>query len=415
MHIRGVSSRLYGFDLLGAALGALLIIPVIPAFGAEGMVMLAASLALLAGLFLCSSADKGTQFFLVAGLVLFGILIPEASDISPIRIHETKRQFNASVEQSKIFATRWSPISRVDMAVTAADLDGFYDIWIDGGTNESAIFKWDGNEETLKPQDWHSSALIHSVKQDQDSNVMIIGPSGGKEVLFALSYGAKHVDAVEMDPSIVKFVQEPEIAEYMGGLYQKDKVSLTNDEGRSFLRRQPANHYDIIQFVNNYTPVAIGSGALNLSETFLITKESFYDYWDHLTDEGVLALHRGATLRVALTAIEALKELGVQNPENHIMITAGEVPYFEGFLLKKTPWTKEEERRIHSYMKTRARVGKKTFLWTPFHRTRDNLYSKILSQPTEELPKYYKSLGLNLSPTTDDKPFIEHFFTSGRG
>ena len=318
------SARLYGVDLLGAACGSLLLIPVINLVGGEGVVFAGALFAALAGLCLSQPGQKITKLLLAITVLAGAFVIPQADDLLPLRYHQNKRRFNAAVDNSAVEATKWSALSKVDIAYHRP---GVYDIWIDGGTNESAIFAWNGNTEKLKPLKWSSIGVSYFLKQGEIDNAMIIGPSGGKEVLFALSYGAKHIDAVELDPSIVHFVSSSPYKEFMGGLYQHERVSLYNDEGRAFLRRQPSNTYDTIQFVNNYTPVAIAAGALNLSETFLITKEAFLDFYDRLKPGGVLALHRGATLRVALTAIEALRELGIENPESHIIITAGEVPF----------------------------------------------------------------------------------------
>ena len=410
------ASRLYGVDLLGAAFGSLLLIPVIPVLGGEGTVILAAILAAVSGVCFCWGDNSGLGKAkllvpLMLTILVLGIILPKADTVIPLKYHQNKRRYNKAIAKNKILETRWSPLSKVDIA---KHKPGIYDIWIDGGTNESAIIAWTGNMETLKPLEWSSIGLVHKLKQGTDQEVMIIGPSGGKEVLFALSHGANHVDAVELDPSIVALVNTSPYKEFMGELYQNKKVTLVNDEGRAYLRRQVPERYDIIQFVNNYTPVAIAAGALNLSETFLITKEAFHDFLNHLRPGGILALHRGATLRVALTAIEALRERGVENPEKHILITAGEVPFFEGFLLKKGEWTKEEEEAVHSYMKVRRRVGGKTFLWTPFDPGRKNLYSRLLSASPEEQRASYTNLGINLFPATDDQPFVEHYLQLGK-
>jgi len=405
------ASRLYGVDLVGAAMGSLLLIPIIPLVGGEGTVVCAAIIAALAGLCFSSRKQWKIRLLLITAIITLGFILPQADSLLPMRYHQNKRVYNRAVENNRIVSTRWSPLSKVDIATRSKDV---YDVWIDGGTNQSAIIAWSGNEQTLQPQTWSSIGLAHMLRQDISANVMIIGPAGGKEVLFSLSYGAAHIDAVELDPSIVHFVNSSPFKEFNGGLFQKDRVNLVNDEGRAFLRRQPLATYDIVQFVNNYTPVAIAAGALNLSETFLITVEAFHDYLDHLKPNGILALHRGATLRVALTAIEALRERGVKNPEQQIMITAGEVPFFEGFLLKNGAWTKSEERAIHKYMSVRPRVGLKTFLWTPFDPERDNLYSRVLSASAEEQKALYTRLGINLFPATDDRPFIEHYLQFGK-
>ena len=405
------ASRLYGIDLLGAAFGSFMLIPLITGFGGEGVAMWGALLLALGGVCLSGKGQVFVRGLLAIAIIGLAYVIPNADELLPLKYHQNKRRYNEAVTQDKILATRWSPLSKVDIA---RHRGGIYDIWIDGGTNESAIIAWDGKVEDLKPMKWSSIGASYWMKEGELDNVLVIGPSGGKEVMFALSYGAKHVDAVELDPSIVSLVNQSPFKEFMGGLYQHERVTLHNDEGRAFLRRQPSESYDVIQFVNNYTPVAIAAGALNLSETFLITKEAFIDFYDRLKPGGVLALHRGASVRVALTAIEALREIGVEDPASQIFITAGEVPFFEGFFLKKGKWAQEDEKHLHEYMKIRRRVGGKTYLWTPFHPERDNFYSKMLSSSAESQRAQYQSHGINLYPATDNQPFMEHFLQFGK-
>lgn len=405
------ASRLYGADLIGAALGSLALIPVIQQIGGEGTITISAGCCCLAGLLFATKKQK--VLALIASIIAVGLfaISPQFSSLMPLQFHQNKRRYNIATRLNQIFATHWSPISRVDLAYQKKDA---LDIWIDGGTNESLVMKWNGDENTLTPKDSHSVGVAYHLKQGTNPNVMIIGASGGKEVLFALSYGVKKIDAVEMDPGIVKILSQDKWSDYMGNLYKKDRVNFVNDEGRSFLRRQPSESYDVIQFVNNYTPVAITAGALNLTESFLITKESFKDYWEHLTPNGVLALHRGATLRVALTAMEALRELGIENPEDHILIVSGEVQYFEGFLLKKTPWTKQEVDRVYDYSNKLAHIHSSIFLWNPLDHQTQNIYSEVLRADQKSQKWYQKGLGVNLSVVSDDKPFIEHFLFFGK-
>lgn len=403
-------SRLYGVDLIGAAVGALLLIPIIPQIGGEGSVVAAALLAAAAGLAYCPRAYRGIRISIALTCLVLALTIPKASEVLPIKLHETKRRFNTAVAHDHVYDTRWSPISRVDIAYHNNDT---FDIWIDGGTNESAVIRWSGKDEELQPLRWSTIGTVYDLKAGSNPRAMVIGSSGGREVLFGLSHGASHIDAVEMDPSIVELVNEPKYSRFMGGLYQHPKVNLVNDEGRSFLRRQPLEHYDIIQSVNNYTPVAIGSGALNLSAAFLLTKESLNDYLDHLRPNGVIAFHRGATLRMAIMAMEVLASRGVENPADHIVITSGEVPFFEGFFLKQSPWTQEEVSKIASYLDGRSLQKGKKFLWNPLNPEKNSLYTRVLQTPANQLEQYYTSLGVKLFPPTDNHPFMEHFLSFG--
>ncbi len=412
------SGKLYGVDLIGAAVGSFLMLGLINFFGGEGLIIIAGVLALVASMLFSNPSQIKMNRVSLALIILLSGTSFFTSDLMPLKFYQSKRRFNEILKKGWLLDTKWSALSRVDIAKhkpNTGPLKGqrMLGVWIDGGTNASIILPWDGNLETLKPQTNESIGAVDFLKNDSAPNSLIIGPSGGKEVLFALSHGAKHIDAVEMDPSIVSFANSPRFADYMGHLYQNPKVNFVNDEGRAFMKRQPENNYDIIQFVNNYTPVAIASGAINLTETFLITKEAFKEYYRHLTPNGVLALHRGATLRVALTAIEALRELGISNPEQHLLITNGEYMAFQGFYLKKQPWTEEEADKLLSYLTPLLHYGRELVLWNPLH-PKDNLYKKVLESSPEKQKHYYNSFNVNLSPATDDQPFIEHLAKFGK-
>lgn len=411
------SGKLYGVDLIGAAVGSFLMLATINFFGGEGLVIISAVFALAASMLFSTREQINSNRISLALIAILSISSIYTSKIMPLEFFQSKRRFNEILEKGWLLGTRWSPLSRVDIAqhkpntgpLKSQEMLG---VWIDGGTNASVMLPWDGNLETLQPMNQHSIGAAYYLKKGSNPNALIIGPSGGKEVLYALSHGVNHVDAVEMDPSIVAFANTEKFASFMGHLYQNPKVNFVNDEGRAFMKRQPENNYDIIQFVNNYTPVAIASGAINLTETFLITKEAFKEYYNHLTENGVLALHRGATIRVALTAIEALREIGISEPEKHILITNGEYMAFQGFFLKKQPWTKEEADKLISYLKPLAHYGHDLVLWNPLEPNH-NLYKKILQSSAEEQKSFYNSLNVNLFPATDDKPFIEHLTKFG--
>jgi hypothetical protein len=409
------AAKLYGFDLLSAAAGALAAVPLMPLLGGESALIFCASLLAVAATI---SADSKVRLKWALG-ALAGTLVLTAvvPTYLPLVLHHKKRFFNKARKEGAILATRWSSVSRVDIAnksnpTKKAELRA---IWIDGGTNHSGMIKVTTPIDEMEPMTKSSVGIAYALKRGTNPNDIIIGSSGGHEVLYALTNGAGHVDAVELDPSIVKFVNDPEFASYMGNLYQNPRVTLHNDEGRAYLRRQPLQSYDVIQFVNNYTPVAIGSGALNLTESYLLTKEAVKDFYDHLKPNGILALHRGATLRVASTALAMLEEQGIANPEQSLLILSGEWEMFETFLLKKGVWTQEEINNVTKYMEGHPRPTKNLYLWNPLDRAgSDPLYTQFITAPPAERAKSYTSLGINLFPTTDDRPFMEHYLQFGK-
>ncbi|MEL6348698.1 MAG: hypothetical protein AAFV53_36680, partial [Myxococcota bacterium] len=89
------------------------------------------------------------------------------------------------------------------------------------------------------------------------------------------------------------------------------------------------------------------------SPSLLTTKEAFGLYLDRLTDDGVLSMTDLRNTRwLALSAIAALKDRGVENPQRHIAYIAG--PH-EVFLLRPRPWTDAEVERLTHALKTQFR------------------------------------------------------------
>jgi hypothetical protein len=395
-------ARLYAADLAGAAVGTGAMVPLLPLVFGEGALVTAAAAGSLAAACLGRSRTlRGASLALAAGLA---IASPWTHSVVSLLPHQTKREYNRDARAGRLLHTEWSALSRVDVAKM---LPGIHRIWIDGGTNESAMFahpdRYFGKEIWRR----HSAFLPYFLKGPHGlGRVLIIGPAGGKEVYFALAGGARHVDAVEMDPGVVRVVSR-RFDGFLRGLYRDPRVHLVNDEGRAFLRSRD-ELYDVIQSVNNYTPVALASGALNLSEAFLFTKEAFHEYLDHLSEGGLLAFHRGTTLRLAALAAEVLEERGVAEPGRRLAILAGEVPHFDTVLVKNGEFTADELARLREV----ARARGTEVLYLPGGEGGSPLYTEIVESPTRSA--LYRRYGVNLAPPTDDWPFLDHALQFGK-
>ncbi|MCB0322278.1 MAG: hypothetical protein KDD69_01860, partial [Bdellovibrionales bacterium] len=98
----------------------------------------------------------------------------------------------------------------------------------------------------------------------------------------------------------------------------------------------------------------------------------------------------------------------------HLLVTSGEVPYFEGILLKNSPWTADEVARVSQFLEGRPLQNGRKFVWNPLApELSDPLFRRVLGTPSTELEQFYYDLGVRLSPPTDDRPFIEHFLLFG--
>ena len=117
------------------------------------------------------------------------------------------------------------------------------------------------------------------------ARVLIVGAGTGTDVAIALANGAQHVDAVEIDPTLLRFgeTNNPD------GAYDDPRVTTHVDDGRAFLE-QTDDEYDLIFFAlpDSLTLVS-GASSLRL-ESYLFTEQAFASARDHLAPGGAFAI-----------------------------------------------------------------------------------------------------------------------------
>lgn len=117
-------------------------------------------------------------------------------------------------------------------------------------------------------------------------NVLIVGAGTGTDVAIALTQGAQHVDAVEIDPTLLRFGRQhnPDHA------YQDPRVSTHVDDGRAFLE-STSEKFDLIIFAlpDSLTLVS-GASSLRL-ESYLFTKQAIQTVRSHLASGGAFSMY----------------------------------------------------------------------------------------------------------------------------
>jgi spermidine synthase len=124
------------------------------------------------------------------------------------------------------------------------------------------------------------------VRSNPLRNVLIVGAGSGSDVAIALAAGAKHVDAVEIDPRIYQIGRQinPDHP------YQDPRVSVHIDDGRAFLERTP-NRYDLILFaLPDSLALVSGQSSLRL-ESYLFTVEAMRAARAHLNPDGAFGMY----------------------------------------------------------------------------------------------------------------------------
>ena len=391
-------TRLYLFDLMGAAAGCLLLVPTLGLLGAIDTVLSTAVLALLGGLLL------SRQRWLLPLIALATALVAVNHATGTLALRESK----GLSEQGMLFS-RWNSFSRVTV-VQPEDRDRQL-IFID--SDAATVIYRDGSDLERHPElrDRVEGLAYHLGGRDK---VLIIGPGGGVDVIIARLHGARDVTAVELNPLVARDVMSSEpFLSFSGRLYQQPGVRLVVDDGRSFLRRSREEH-DLIVATMVDTWAATAAGAFALSENNLYTVEAFSDYLERLSPDGILSMTRwhqtppDQLLRLVSLGREALRLRGADEPGHHFVIVRG--PH-EGMpltsatvLLKKSPFSPAEVERAEAFAR---RLGLE-LLYTPRTRPPNDLTRLITAGDLAELWRTFPS---NIAPPRDNSPF---FFQSVR-
>src|SRR5437762_2028994 len=320
------AGRLYSADLAGAAAGSLLAFAGLPLLGGPGLYGVSASLSALAAL-----AVAGLRMRTIAGVVAASamtVALTLAGDaIAPPQSGPAKRPVYG--ENITHLATRWDPHARVDVlyydGLAAGEMyrnliDPAYaasrpdaDFMLLDQSAATQILEGSGDMSVLR-----ASIIAAPYELLTRPHVLIIGPGGGIDIQNALIHDASRVDAVEVNRGVSALMRGP-LAAYSGHVYTGDRVSVVDDEARSYIRRS-SDRYDLILMTVVDSYAALASGAYALSESYLYTAEAFDDYLGHIADHGVLAVGRFyrdppiEMLHTAALGVAALRERGVADP-----------------------------------------------------------------------------------------------------
>ena len=158
-----------------------------------------------------------------------------------------------------------------------------------------------------------------------EREVLVIGAGGGRDVLSALTFGARSVTAVDINKNIIRTVNG-RYGDFTGHLDRNPRVRFVNDEARSFVARS-RDRFGTIQISLIDTWAATAAGAFVLGENSLYTVEAWTTFVSHLADDGLLSVSRwyfkerpAELYRTTTLAVEALRALGVTEPRRHIAI-----------------------------------------------------------------------------------------------
>jgi len=414
---------LYMADLLGAAAGVLGIVCLMNWLGTP----VATFLGVLPILGAALLASKGWLRAVPVALAVVAVLLCPSAAV----LLEAERE-----ERAPVVYKHWDAMAKIKMY----DFGGQYRGLNADNVANSPVYPFDGNfdDPELEEAEWGIN-VSNLIRRFDSPTFMSLGAGGGTDVFQALVEGATEVHAVEVNPHINRMMLhgdpsgyiEPEIteepptaeeengsppapvlrneageiitlAEFSGHLYEDPRVRVVSEDARTYVRRHE-NTFDVIYSLSSNTWAALGSGSFALAESYIFTVEAYQDYWRALTDDGFLSMeHQVYMPRLVSAALQALEQLGVDDPAEHIAVY--DLPQMRRnlMLLSKRPLT--DEIRNNAYGELTPEKHEQIHLLYPAPEgDEDNLINRIVTEGWEQVAD---SAPLNVSPSTDDRPFV---------
>jgi SAM-dependent methyltransferase len=181
--------------------------------------------------------------------------------------------------------TYWSPYYRITIRPLAfGDRVLGHEVSVNEDSHQQAL-DLTGKYDSVA--DLRTRRLIYDepYRFGHPDTVLVLGAGTGNDVAAALRAGASHVDAVEIDPVILRLGEElhPERP------YANAKVERWNAEARTFLRGG-RRQYDtiVLGYVDSHSLFSAMSSVR--LDNFLYTEEAFRELRSHLKPGGILAV-----------------------------------------------------------------------------------------------------------------------------
>ena len=400
--------RVYFADLLGAAAGCLLLIPLLDTLGGPNTVLAAALLyAVSAEIWFRQARNSRLR---AGALALAGALLALVTVNTFVPIIDVR--YAKGKELSNERFVKWNSFSRV--ALARDEPAGQPSIVIDAdaatGIPSFDLANLAGRERSdLLHQ---GPGLIYVLRPG--AKALVIGAGGGWDIARALASGSRDITGVEINPIIATTIMRERFPDLSRRLYFRPEVRMFVEDGRSFVRRTPET-YSVIQMTLVDTWASTAAGAFALSENNLYTSDAFYEYLTHLRSDGILVFTRWGldppreSLRLVSLARAALARLHHTDLDRHIIVVReGSVKELASWGAMDTVFIGRSEFNDSDFARLRAALpaGQVYPLYMPDEPIENAFGSLIRGANPAAFESQYR---YDVSAVDDNRPFF--FYT----
>jgi len=427
----------YGVDLVGAAAGCVVVIPLLDLVDAPSGILIASGLAAASGYAFAhggkAAVTSGQMRALLALTVVLvgggignaatdgGLVYPRyVKGFEDVRSIHAFREWNTysrvTVDDTiEVIPALWAPSRKLPPELAQPIPQRFVKIDGAAGTMMAGL---DTNPDDDVPGApnmhgylaWDVTSFAHLLRPHGPAAV--IGVGGGRDVLEAVRVGHDKVVGVELNDLIVHLHEGP-MREF-SGIADLPGVTLVNDEARSFMARDQ-QRYRVLTMSLIDTWAATGAGAYALSENGLYTVEAWRIFLSRLEPKGIFTVSRwykpsspGETARMLGLAMETLWSLGVKEPRKHIVLLQNQA--IATLLVSALPFTDKDIDRVQRQAVKRGY----NMLLTP-RRLPLNPMLRELAEFTDRdaMWAWARSQDLDFTPPTDERPFFFNMLRPG--
>ncbi len=254
----------------------------------------------------------------------------------------------------------------------------------------------------------------------QKERVLMLNAGEGAPLAHAFSHRAGHIDAVIPNRGVVSIMQN-EFAEASGRLFLHDSLEIHQVEPRNFLASGAKGSYDLV--ILPQQDAFGGTAGINaLQENYTMTIESFRLMWNHLAQDGFIAVSTWSdypsrtSLKLLATLVATLEDNGISNPEDHIAAIRswGTI----SFVMKKSPLTSAEAGKIREFCREKffdplLLPEIRTEERQQFNMLDDEEFFVYVDRIMEGDHSFLQDYGFMIDPATDDKPYFAQFLRIG--
>jgi hypothetical protein len=212
------------------------------------------------------------------------------------------------------------------------------------GAGTNAITDASGGLEFLRHL---PPALPYEIKSRE--NALVMDPKGGLPILLAREYGVKNILKIESNPLLIDIIRN-NYAQFSGNIYESDTHA---GFARNRLRQVSTEKTALFDVIDISLTSAIPSGPFGISEDYRFTREAFGEYLRHLEKDGILSISLfilpppRTELRLLLTAIEALEDMGISDSREHIAAIRSWGSIL--LMVKPTPFSAKELEKTRKF------------------------------------------------------------------